>query len=118
MNYSRFFLRSLCWRKVRTASGSTDCHAQSQQEPTFHSLIAHTRLTTKSALKALQDAGVEALILPSANGMGLILNWQRLHHGRADAAQGQGQFWDVDHPKNQSWLKQFDPQAPLSLVDS
>ncbi len=48
--------------------------AQSQQEGTFQSSIAYTRLTTKSALKALEDAGIEAAILPSPNGMGLILN--------------------------------------------
>lgn len=48
--------------------------AQSQQDPTFHSSIAYTRLTTKSALKALREAGVDAAILPSENGMGLILN--------------------------------------------
>jgi hypothetical protein len=48
--------------------------AQSQQDPTFQSSIAYTRLTTTSALKALQDAGIEGSILPSANGMGLILN--------------------------------------------
>ena len=48
--------------------------AQSQQEPTFQSSIAYTRLTTKSALRALQDAGIEISILPSENGMGLILN--------------------------------------------
>jgi len=48
--------------------------AQSQQDPTFDSPIAYTRLTTKSALNALQEAGVDATILPSENGMGLILN--------------------------------------------
>jgi Rhodopirellula transposase DDE domain len=48
--------------------------AESQQEPTFQSSLAYTRLTTKSALKALEAAGVEAEILPSENGMGLILN--------------------------------------------
>jgi len=48
--------------------------AESQQEPTFQSSLAYTRLTTKSALKALEAAGVEAELLPSENGMGLILN--------------------------------------------
>ena len=47
---------------------------ESQQDPTFQSSLAYTRLTTKSALKALQQAGVEESILPSENGMGLILN--------------------------------------------
>jgi hypothetical protein len=40
----------------------------------FREFFAYTRLTTKSALKALQQAGVEESILPSENGMGLILN--------------------------------------------
>jgi Rhodopirellula transposase DDE domain len=48
--------------------------AESQQDPTFQSSLAYTRLTTKSALKALQQSGVEDSILPSENGMGLILN--------------------------------------------
>ena len=48
--------------------------AESQQGPTFQSSLAYTRLTTKSALSALKEAGVEEEILPSENGMGLILN--------------------------------------------
>jgi hypothetical protein len=48
--------------------------AESQQEPTFQSSIAYTRLTTKSALQGLREAGVDPAILPSPNGMGLILN--------------------------------------------
>lgn len=48
--------------------------AQSQQDPTFDSPIAYTRLTTKSARNALLEAGVDPTILPSENGMGLILN--------------------------------------------
>ena len=47
---------------------------ESQQDPTFQSSLAYTRLTTKLALKALQEARVEESILPSENGMGLILN--------------------------------------------
>lgn len=48
--------------------------AESQQEPTFQSSLAYTGLTTKSALSALKEAGVEEEILLSENGMGLILN--------------------------------------------
>ncbi len=65
------------WEDKNPAAAATlrvIAEAQSQQEPTFHSSIAYTRLTTKSALKALQDAGIEASILPSENGMGLILH--------------------------------------------
>ena len=61
--------------------------AQSQQDPTFQSSIAYTRLTTKSALQALQDAGIESSILPSENGMGLILN--RLGYRRGQSGQSQ-----------------------------
>jgi hypothetical protein len=49
-----------------------DAHAQ--QDPTFASTIAYTRLSTKAAVQALREAGVEEAILPSENGMGLILN--------------------------------------------
>ena len=48
--------------------------AESQQEPTFQSSLAHTRLTTRFALSALKEAGVGEEILPSENSTGLILN--------------------------------------------
>jgi Rhodopirellula transposase DDE domain len=48
--------------------------AQSQQDPTFQSSFAYTRLTTKAAVNALREAGIDEFILPSENGMGLILN--------------------------------------------
>jgi Rhodopirellula transposase DDE domain len=47
---------------------------QSQQDPTFQSSLAYTRLTTKAAVNALREAGIDEAILPSENGMGLILN--------------------------------------------
>lgn len=65
------------WEEQYPAAAATLrqlAEAESQQEPTFQSSIAYTRLTTKSALQALREAGVEPAILPSANGMGLILN--------------------------------------------
>jgi Rhodopirellula transposase DDE domain len=48
--------------------------SQSQQEPTFQSSIAYTRLTAKSALEALRLEGFSAANLPTASGMALILN--------------------------------------------
>ena len=48
--------------------------SQSQQEPSFQSSIAYTRLTSKSALEALRLEGFSEEILPSASGMSLILN--------------------------------------------
>ena len=48
--------------------------AESQQEPTFQSSLAHTRLTTRFALSVLKEAGVGEEILPSENSTGLILN--------------------------------------------
>jgi Rhodopirellula transposase DDE domain len=48
--------------------------SQSQQEPTFQSSIAYTRLTSKSALEALRLQGFSDESLPSASGMALILN--------------------------------------------
>jgi len=46
---------------------------QSQQDPTFVSPIAYTRLTAPSALKALKEAGFDDE-LPSRSGMIVILN--------------------------------------------
>jgi uroporphyrinogen-III decarboxylase len=48
--------------------------AHCQQDPTFASTIAYPRLTAKAALQGLRDAGVDASILPSENGMGVVLN--------------------------------------------
>ena len=47
---------------------------QSQQDPTFHSTIAYTRLTAASALSALKQAGFKADDLPSPSSMASILN--------------------------------------------
>lgn len=47
---------------------------QSQQDPTFQSSIAFTRLTAKSALIALKDAGFSKDDLPSPSCMSEILN--------------------------------------------
>lgn len=47
---------------------------QSQQEPTFQSSIAFTRLTAKSALYALKEAGFNDEDLPSLSSMAEILN--------------------------------------------
>jgi len=47
---------------------------QSQQDPTFQSSIAFTRLTAQSALNALKDAGFSNDDLPSLSSMSEILN--------------------------------------------
>jgi hypothetical protein len=48
--------------------------AHSQQDPTFASSIAYTRLTAKAAVQGLREAGVDESILPSESGMAVILN--------------------------------------------
>ena len=47
---------------------------QSQQDPTFQSSIAFTRLTAQSALNALKEAGFSDADLPSLSSMSEILN--------------------------------------------
>lgn len=47
---------------------------QSQQDPTFQSSIAFTRLTAQSALNALMEAGFSSGDLPSLSSMAEILN--------------------------------------------
>jgi hypothetical protein len=47
---------------------------QSQQDPTFQSSIAFTRLTAQSALNALVEAGFSGSDLPSLSSMAEILN--------------------------------------------
>ena len=48
--------------------------SQSQQDPTFQSPMAFTRLTAQSALDALRDAGFSDGDLPSPSSMSMILN--------------------------------------------
>jgi hypothetical protein len=47
---------------------------QSQQDPTFRSSVAYTRLTAQSALNALKEAGFSDDNLPSLSSMSEILN--------------------------------------------
>jgi len=52
------------------------CLAEShaQQDPTFQTTIAYTRLTAQEALKYLQNQGFSEEKLPAASTMALILN--------------------------------------------
>lgn len=48
--------------------------AHSQQDPTFRSTVAYTRLTAEAALNFLREKGFAAEHLPSASSMAAILN--------------------------------------------
>ncbi len=48
--------------------------AQAQQDPTFSSAIAYTRLTAAAALKQLEQRGFAAEQLPSNSTMAAVLN--------------------------------------------
>ena len=48
--------------------------AHSQQDPTFSSTIAYTRLTAAAALAHLKSAGFSPAQLPSPSTMSLVLN--------------------------------------------
>ena len=48
--------------------------AHSQQDPTFRTLLAYTRLTAEAALKALKESGYDDAVLPSARSMARILD--------------------------------------------
>lgn len=48
--------------------------AQAQQDPTFRTTLAYTRLTAKAAGEALRAQGVSATQLPSASTMAEVLN--------------------------------------------
>jgi hypothetical protein len=52
--------------------GLAESHAQ--QDPTFSSSIAYTRLTAAEALKQLEQQGFAAEQLPSASTMAAVLN--------------------------------------------
>ena len=48
--------------------------AQAQQDPTFRTCLAYTRLTAQAALAALRDQGYGAEQLPSPSTMAAVLN--------------------------------------------
>jgi len=48
--------------------------AHAQQDPTFNSTIAYTRLTAAAALAHLSTSGFEPAQLPSPSTMSLVLN--------------------------------------------
>lgn len=48
--------------------------AHAQQDPTFRTSLAYTRLTAEAALEALKQSGYDEAELPSARSMGRILN--------------------------------------------
>jgi hypothetical protein len=50
--------------------------AHAQQDPTFDTTLAYTRLTAAAALKALREQGFEAEQLPSPSTMAEVLNRQ------------------------------------------
>ena len=48
--------------------------AHAQQDPTFNTTLAYTRLTAKAALQALRDRGFSEQQLPSGSTMAQVLN--------------------------------------------
>lgn len=65
-----------CWEEKQAQAAEAlrklaESHAQ--QDPTFHSLIAYTRLTAAEALRQLQAQGFEE-VLPAPSTMAMILN--------------------------------------------
>jgi Rhodopirellula transposase DDE domain len=57
--------------------------AHAQQDPTFRTTVAYTRLTANTAIEGLRQQGMEAAILPAPSTMAGILNRLgfRLRHG-------------------------------------
>ena len=52
----------------------TVAEAHAQQDPTFRTTLAYTRLTAKAAREVLQEQGVAAAHLPSPSTMAEVLN--------------------------------------------
>ena len=48
--------------------------AHAQQDPTFRTMLAYTRLTAKAAREALQEQGIAEAHLPAASTMAEVLN--------------------------------------------
>ena len=66
-----------CWEEKQPEAAEALrrlAEAHAQQDPTFHSVMAYTRLTAAEALKQLRAQGVEEKRLPAPSTMALILN--------------------------------------------
>lgn len=62
-------------RQVEAAAALRElAEAHAQQDPTFHSSIAYTRLTAQEAIAQLQQQGFLPEQLPAASTMAVILN--------------------------------------------
>lgn len=65
------------WEEKYPAAAATLCElaeTQTQQDPTFRTTLAYTRLTAKAAREALQAQGVCETHLPSPSTMAAVLN--------------------------------------------
>jgi hypothetical protein len=66
-----------CWETREVAAAKVlrqFAEAHSQQDPTFSSTIAYTRLTAAAAIAHLKSEGFSAAQLPSPSTMSLVLN--------------------------------------------
>jgi Rhodopirellula transposase DDE domain len=66
-----------CWETREVAAAAVlrqFAEAHSQQDPTFSSTIAYTRLTAAAAIDHLKSAGFSAAQLPSPSTMSVVLN--------------------------------------------
>ncbi len=66
-----------CWETREVAAAKVlrqFAEAHSQQDPTFSSTIAYTRLTAAAAIAHLKREGFSAAQLPSPSTMSLVLN--------------------------------------------
>ena len=70
--------------------------AHAQQDPTFRTCLAYTRLTAKAALEALRDQGYGAEHLPSPSTMAAVLNRMGFRLRKVVKAQPQKKSKETD----------------------
>jgi hypothetical protein len=66
-----------CWEEQHPQAAAALrqlAEAHAQQDPTFRTLLAYTRLTAKAAVAALRDQGYEEEQLPAPSTMATVLN--------------------------------------------
>jgi hypothetical protein len=75
------------------------CHlaeAHAQQDPTFRTSLAYTRLTARAALEALRAQGYDAAQLPAPSTMAQVLNRMGLRLRKVLKAKPQKKSKETD----------------------
>jgi len=97
-----------------TLSRLAEAHAQ--QDPTFRTTLAYTRLTAQAALEALRAQGYGTDQVPSPSTMAAVLNRLGFRLRKVVKAKPQKKIAETDAIFDNNWLQVFRRQKLLAAV--